>query len=119
MISVIDSRTGEEVASLMGDVRSVAETFLKQHTRDGRNVFLAEKRFGYLLMETQADGRVCPLLTIRRGDRPSWQMRCLTYAFWGVVGILFVVLYAGSHAIDRALGIDETLRKHKRLFNSF
>lgn len=118
MITVIDSRTGKEVAQVMGDALSVAQSFMSEAIKDGATCSMVKRRYGYLIQEHFPGGTFRNVYEVRNPEKPN---------HWRVGGVIFLIFVAlvvaelGSlilQILDRAVGIDKTLGK-RGLFNPF
>lgn len=89
---VIDVKTGEIIAELVGDTQSIANRFLDERRRQGLDVSISSRSSGYVLMQRRSDGRIEPIIEVRKTAPVNVKRVIVKYLILSVLFVLSLTL---------------------------
>lgn len=129
MIYIVDSKTGDTIAELMGDAKSIAERLMGERKRQGLDVSVVPHRSGYVVAQKGLNGRIEPLLEVKTKPPMSLGRLIFKYSIISVLCALSVLISLAMHFIARGMNdsFDDTsiydvidlLNDYLALFNRF
>lgn len=91
-------KTGEIIAQVMGDARSVSERLVSERNRQGLRVSMAQSRTGYVISKIGENGLLEPIIAVRQTEPVKISKLILKYLINGIlilisVGLSLIVHY--------------------------